>query len=64
MKYVVTFEKDELLDVLVALDNDADRLEGIALGQRSDELHAEFMQMSQNRRRLCNKIVDTFETVE
>lgn len=64
MKYVVEFDRDEMLDVLVALDKDADHLEGLALGQPSDELHNEFMQMSRNRRRLYNKIVDTFETVE
>lgn len=64
MKYVVEFTRDELVDVLVSLDKEADRLEGMALGQQDDELYNKFMQMSQNRLKLYKKIVDTFETVE
>lgn len=64
MKYVVEFDRDEMFEVLVALQCDADRLEGIALGQREEEMQNRFMQKSQNRITLYKKILDTYKVVE
>lgn len=64
MKYVVKLDRDDLLRVLNALQNDADRLDSLALGMANDDMTNHFNNLARNERALYRKILDEYETID
>ncbi len=64
MKCIVKFEREELLNVLIALQNEADRLESLALSLPDKELARKFTLQARDARTLYRKILDTYESID
>lgn len=64
MKYIIKLEHDELLSVLGALLNDADRLEILAYGIEDKEASRSFSLKAKEERALYRKILDTYGFVD
>lgn len=64
MQYVVKLDRDELLRVLTALQNDADSLDRLAFGMADEELNNSFKNQARSERILYRKILDTYESID
>lgn len=64
MKYIVELSREEMIDVLDALQIHADYLERSASLQDKDELSRRLMQQSRKQVALFRKLLDTCEMVE
>lgn len=64
MKYIVKFEREELLSVLVSLQNEADRLESLAFGLPDEVLKRKFTLQAKDARTIYRMILDTYEHID
>lgn len=64
MKNIVKLEGDELLCVLIALLNEAYRLENLAAAIEEKESSREFSLQARRLRKLHCKILDTYESID
>lgn len=62
MKYVIKLDCEEFLKVLAALQNDADRLEELAVGLTDEKFSRKFTLLARSEKALYRKILDTYET--
>lgn len=64
MKYIVTLNQQELIDLMTALDCDAYRLETMALCMQDKEDQNALLQKAKRRTELHKKILDASEIKE
>lgn len=64
MKYIVKLERDELLDVMLALQNEADRLNTLSRNFVDAEFAMKLALKAKNLKILCQNIMDTYESID
>lgn len=64
MKYVIKLDRDELLSVMLALQNEADRLNVLSRNFVDAEFAMKLALKSKNLKILYQNIMDTYEPID
>lgn len=64
MKYIIKLDREELVQVLTALSNDADELSKLAVNLKDDALCQKIASLARGERALYSKILETYEAID
>lgn len=64
MTYIIKLDREELVQVLTALSNDADELSKLAVNLKDDAMCQKIALMARRERALYSKILDTYEDID
>ena len=64
MKYIIKLDREELVQVLTALSNDADELSKLAVNLKDDDLCQRIASLARGQRALYCKILDIYESID
>lgn len=64
MKYIIKLDREELVQMLTALSNDADELSKLAVNLKDEDMCQKIASMARKERALYSKILDTYEAID